>query len=95
MSFALHKEVEVARIIPLTTTTCIYCNSSNIVKDGLRHNKYGDIQKYDCRNCHHYFTINLGFEKKKSSPQTIASALQLHFTGESEIPEIARPKNKS
>ncbi|MFZ0514247.1 MAG: hypothetical protein WAM14_21765 [Candidatus Nitrosopolaris sp.] len=57
ISFALHKEVEVARIAPLTTTTtCIYCDSSNIVKDGLRHNKYGDIQKYDCRNCNHYFT---------------------------------------
>ena len=47
ISFALRKEVEVARIALLTTTTCIYCDSSNIVKDGLRHNKYGDIQKYD------------------------------------------------
>jgi putative transposase len=83
ISFALHKEVEVARITPLTTTTCIYCDSSNIVKDGLRHNKYGDIQKYQCRQCSHYFTINLGFEKMKSSPQTITSALQLYFTGES------------
>jgi putative transposase len=81
ISFALHKEVEVARITPLTTTTCIYCDSSNIVKDGLRHNKYGDIQKYQCRGCSHYFTINLGFEKMKSSPQTITSALQLYFTG--------------
>ncbi|MGC1927539.1 MAG: DDE-type integrase/transposase/recombinase, partial [Candidatus Nitrosopolaris sp.] len=84
ISFALHKEVEVARIIPITTTTtCVYCNSSNIVKDGLRHNKYGDIQKYECQDCSHYFTINLGFEKMKSSPQTITSALQLYFTGES------------
>jgi putative transposase len=84
ISFALHKEVEVARITPVNiTTTCIYCDSSNIVKDGLRHNKYGDIQKYECRDCHHYFTINLGFEKMKSSPQTITSALQLYFTGES------------
>ena len=84
ISFALRKEVQVARIAPITTTTtCIFCDSSNIVKDGLRHNKYGDIQKYDCRNCKHYFTINFGFEKMKSSPQTITSALQLYFTGES------------
>jgi transposase-like protein len=84
ISFALRKEVEVARIAPITTTTiCIYCDSSNIVKDGLRHIKYGDIQKYDCRNCNPYFTINIGFEKMKSSPQTITSALQLYFTGES------------
>ena len=42
ISFALHKEVEVARIELLGIHTCIYCNASNIVKDGLRHNKRGD-----------------------------------------------------
>jgi putative transposase len=52
ISFALRKEVEVARIAPF-------------------------------RNCNNYFTINFGFEKMKSSPQTITSALQLYFTGES------------
>jgi hypothetical protein len=51
ISFALRKEVEVARIEPLQINCCIFCNSSNIVKDGLRHNKRGDIQKYECRDC--------------------------------------------
>jgi transposase-like protein len=83
ISFALHKEVEVARIEPLEIHTCIHCNSSNIVKDGLRHNKHGDIQKYNCRECNRYFTINLGFERMCATPQTITSALQLYFTGES------------
>jgi transposase-like protein len=83
ISFALRKEVEVARIEPLDINCCIFCNSSNIVKDGLRHNKRGDIQKYDCRNCNHYFTINLGFERMRATPQIITSALQLYFTGES------------
>ena len=27
--------------------------------------KYGDIQKYDCRNCNHYFTINRYLEQIK------------------------------
>ncbi|MDQ6864331.1 MAG: hypothetical protein M3044_10955 [Thermoproteota archaeon] len=35
ISFALQKEVEVARIEPLNINCCIFCNSSNIVKDGL------------------------------------------------------------
>ncbi|MFZ0510543.1 MAG: DDE-type integrase/transposase/recombinase [Candidatus Nitrosopolaris sp.] len=83
ISFALHKEVEVARIEPLQLNCCIFCTSSNIVKDGLRHNKRGDIQKYNCRECNRYFTINLGFERMRASPQVITSALQLYFTGES------------
>jgi transposase-like protein len=83
ISFALRKEVEVARIEPLDINCCIFCNSSNIVKDGLRHNKRGDIQKYECRECNRYFTINLGFERMSATPQIITSALQLYFTGES------------
>ncbi len=83
ISFALHKEVEVARIEPLQINCCIFCNSSNIVKDGLRHNKRGNIQKYHCRECNRYFTINLGFERMHATPQVITSALQLYFTGES------------
>ena len=49
ISFALCKEVEVARIEPINTQCCIYCKSSWIVRDGLRHNKYGAIQKFNCR----------------------------------------------
>jgi transposase-like protein len=80
ISFALHKEVEVARIEPIDIGCCIYCKSVSIVKDGLRYNKYGAIQKFNCRACSRYFTINLGFEKMHATPQMITSALQLYFT---------------
>ena len=83
ISFALRKEVEVRRIEPVSIASCIYCNSFNIVKDGLRHNKYGVIQKYNCRGCNRYFTINIGFEKMHATPQIITTAIQLYFTGES------------
>jgi putative transposase len=83
ISFALHKEVEVARIEPIDVDCCIYCKSPWIVKDGLRHNKYGDIQKFNCRNCSKYFTINLGFERIHATPEMVTSAMQLYFTGES------------
>jgi hypothetical protein len=36
ISFALRKEVEVARIEPIDTQCCKYCRSSWIVRDGLR-----------------------------------------------------------
>jgi putative transposase len=55
ISFALHKEVEVTRIEPLQINCCIFCNSCNILKDGLRYNQYGAIQKFNCRGCGRYF----------------------------------------
>jgi putative transposase len=62
---------------------CRFCGSEEIVHAGMRHNKSGDLQKYVCKSCGHYFTINLGFERMKATPQIITSAMQLYFTGES------------
>lgn len=70
-------------ISPISISECLYCKSDNITKDGLRHNKYGDIQKFYCKNCNRYFTINLGFEKMKHDPRGITTAMQLYFSGES------------
>jgi transposase-like protein len=83
ISFALRKEVEVARIELVDIQCCIYCKSSSIVKDGLRYSKYGTIQKFNCRQRNRYFTINLGFEKMHATPQIITSSLKLYFTCES------------
>src|SRR6185437_5920288 len=83
ISFAIRKEVEIRRIEPVNAQCCVLCKSLDIVKYGLRHNKYGDLQKYNCRGCNHYFTINLGFEKMHATPQIITTAIQLYFTGES------------
>jgi len=70
-------------IKPVTVSECLFCHGSSFKKFGIRHNKSGDIQRYICSDCNKTFSINLGFEKMKSSPQTITSALQLYFTGES------------
>ena len=61
----------------------MFCGLSNIVKDGVRHNKYGDIQVFYCKKCLHYSPFNIGFEKMKHNPQAITSAMQLYFSGES------------
>jgi len=72
------------RITPIENlSTCIYCSSSNLMKYGLRKNKTGNLQVFYCRDCHKYFTINIGFEKMKHNPQAITSAMQLYFSGES------------
>jgi transposase-like protein len=80
----IRKEVQIRRIEPETSVqVCRFCGADQIVHAGMRHNKSGDLQKYLCRNCGHYFTINLGFERMRATPQIITSAMQLYFTGES------------
>ena len=76
-------------IQPVAINACLYCQSSDIFKDGLRHNKYGDIQIFNCKSCGRYFTINVGFERMKHNPQAITTAMQLYFSGES-LRNVAR-----
>ena len=77
-------EVKASVVIQqLSTSNCAYCGSENIVKDAIRHNKQYDIQRYLCKQCGKRFSVNIGFEGMKASPQVITSAMQLYFTGES------------
>ncbi len=83
-SSKLRATVALKTITPIQNLTqCIYCSSSNIVRDGKRKNKSGVIQIFECHDCHKYFTFNLGFERMKHNPQAITSAMQLYFSGES------------
>jgi putative transposase len=83
-SFAIREQVKNEIIIsPVNSLICRYCSSDKIVKKAIRHNKYGDIQRYLCKACGKRFSFNIGFEKMHASPQMITSAMQLYFTGES------------
>jgi len=87
-SQAVRAEVKVRKptttITPITSlTNCIYCGSDKLIKKGLRKNKTGDIQKYQCQTCNRYFTFNIGFERMKHNPQAVTAAMQLYFSGES------------
>ena len=83
-SFGIRKEVEKVRIEPVVSvSSCVYCHSTNVIKYGLRHNKYGDVQLFHCNECSRHYTLNLGFEKMKANPQAVTMAMQLYFSGES------------
>jgi transposase-like protein len=83
-SLRIREQVQSRVIEPITGIhACIFCKSEQIMKKGLRHNKYGDLQKFLCKACGRYFTINLGFERMKHNPQGITTAMQLYFSGES------------
>jgi transposase-like protein len=84
VEFSVSFRDTVRRIEPIENLTqCLFCGSSNIVKDGIRKNKRGEIQIFYCKACEHYFTFNVGFERMKHNPQAITSAMQLYFSGES------------
>ena len=83
-SLKIKEEVIKSTVIEqITVSTCIYCHSSNIKRNGVRHNKSGDIQRFLCDDCKKTFSINIGFEKMKHNPQAITTAMQLYFSGES------------
>ncbi len=83
-SLKMRAQVENATLAPIEATdACLYCGSKHVVKDGVRHNKSGDIQKFQCLECKGYFTVNVGFEKMKHDPKAITTAMQLYFSGES------------
>ncbi|MDE1854454.1 MAG: IS1/IS6 family transposase [Thaumarchaeota archaeon] len=84
ISWTLRKRVEEARRIePIQGQACVACGSESLMRWGVRHNKSGDIQKFMCRGCGRFFTVNIGFEKMKHNPKAITTALQLYFSGES------------
>jgi putative transposase len=84
-SLELRKKVESSVVViqPLDTLSCLFCNSKRFVKDAIRHNKHGDLQRYLCKDCGKRFSINVGFEGMRATSQIITSAMQLYFTGES------------
>ncbi len=83
-SLAIREEVKPKVTIQgLDLQSCRFCGSENIVKRGVRKNKYGSLQRYMCKDCGKKFSFNIGFEKMKATPQVITSAMQLYFTGTS------------
>ncbi len=84
LSLQVRRRIENARrIVPLDYQSCLICGSEDIVKDGVRHNRNGGIQRFTCRGCGRRFVMNDGFKRMGATPQAITGALQLYFSGES------------
>ncbi len=84
ISAKIHQKVKDDVVIPeVTIDSCKYCNSANIVKMGVRHNKNHDVQMFRCNDCKRKFSINLGFENMSATPDQITMAMNLYFNGES------------
>ncbi|MGB7883201.1 MAG: DDE-type integrase/transposase/recombinase [Nitrososphaeraceae archaeon] len=67
--------VEIGQIV------CPKCFSPTYQKFGIRHNKYGEMQRYVCKACNHRFVVNPAFENAKASAKVITAAVDLYFKG--------------
>jgi len=85
ISLKLREQVrkDVVVIQPISVKACPKCHAEDIKKHGIRHNKHASLQKFQCKACGYWFTVNLGFEGMHATPEIITSAMQLYFTGES------------
>jgi transposase-like protein len=88
ISLEIRKKVEEVKqkqvtINPIDVSGCKFCESDNIIKKGLRKNKNYSIQTFLCKDCKKKFSINIGFEKMRATPQAITASMNLYFNGES------------
>ena len=62
---------------------CKKCGSIETVKDGIRANKVGKVQRFTCKVCGYRFVVNEGFLKMKNDGKIVCLALDLYFKGNS------------
>jgi len=61
---------------------CPFCNSKNTISDGFRKNKKRLIKKFQCKFCHHYFTLQHQSQKSKThSIRTILTSISDYNLG--------------
>ena len=60
---------------------CIFCKSSDIVKNGLRKRRVRTKQSFFCNACRKQFVEPDGFERMRYSPETIVRAVHQHEDG--------------
>ena len=64
-----------------TVRFCKHCHSDKIRKEGVRHNKSGDVQLMKCTACGKRFSANFGFRYRRYSPAIVSEALHLFYSG--------------
>ena len=81
MREAVQEAVPKTTIPQVDLGRCKFCDSTNVVKHGIKKLKNGDTQRFKCMDCKRHFTHNLGFEGKHATPEQITMAVDLVFSG--------------
>jgi len=84
ISWTLRRKVEQSVVIqPVTASNCPKCGSESLMKKGIRRNQHVALQKWRCNGCGYWFTLNLGFEGMRATPEIITNAMKIYFSGAS------------
>ena len=81
MRKAVQEAVPKTTIQQVDLGKCKFCDSTNVVKHGIKKLKKGNTQRFKCMDCKRHFTHNLGFEGKHATPEQITMAVDLVFSG--------------
>ncbi len=73
--------METVTIREIDLGRCKFCDSVNVVKHGFKKLKKGTFQRFRCDVCGKHFIHNLGFERKRATPEQITMAVDLLFSG--------------
>ena len=73
--------IETVTVREVDLGRCKFCDSPDITRKGIRKLKKGTFQQFRCRDCGRRFTHNLGFERKRATPEQITMAIGLLFSG--------------
>jgi transposase-like protein len=60
---------------------CKFCDSPHIIRKGMARYKKGEARRFQCKTCGRKFTHNLGFERKRATPEQITMAVDMVFSG--------------
>jgi putative transposase len=66
---------------PREKPRCDRCKSIDVSPDGVRHNKSGQVARFECLSCGRKFSGRDGFHNRRADPEKIALALDLYFRG--------------
>ena len=82
ISLRMRTEVRKEITIPqVDLGKCKFCDSAKIVKHGIKKLKKGTFQRFRCADCKKHFIHNLGFERKRATPEQITMAVDLFWSG--------------
>ena len=82
ISLGMREVVQEDVTIPeINLNACKFCGSDRITKKGMKKLSNRIVQQFKCKDCTRRFTHNLGFERKRASPEQITTAVDLIFSG--------------
>jgi putative transposase len=72
----------VPEYIMVQKINCQNCKSQEVIKWCKRKTQNrGLIQRYKCKSCKYYFTLNEGFFRMRNTPQKISQSIDLFYRG--------------